>query len=168
MKEPEPPIASISKRPRTRTLSETTSASTSSNNNSRNIKKAGTQSGKNQEINKKQKTTTEDHQNQDVDIIKEQLRIAADSLQPDPSKGSLNIDFMANFIHECKGKSNLIEIARKYTQDPLDAIEELSLIENLIVNKNIKNRITRIITRIKEKTDNDIDVDEHDFSVDLK
>ncbi|KAJ8684698.1 hypothetical protein QAD02_020491 [Eretmocerus hayati] len=109
--------------------------------------------GKESDVKKRLKTSTDDPKTQDFEDIKEQLQAAANMLESDSSKGSLDIDSLANFISECESKSNLTDIALKYTTNLQEVTDELSAVEPLLTNKNIKNRITRIIKHFKEKFD---------------
>ncbi|KAJ8677194.1 hypothetical protein QAD02_012981 [Eretmocerus hayati] len=144
-----PPPTSAVKRIRFR--SEMTSSSNATNIFS--DTRRSSSRGKEPDPKMKPRTSIYDPRTQNIIGIKEQLRVAAVSLQTDSSRGSLDIDYLAKFIHKWRGKSNSHEIALNYNSNPQEVTDELSALETLVTNKNTKSRITRIIKHFKVKSD---------------
>ena len=87
--------------------------------------------------------------------VSTQLKSVNDLITNNPESFPLNLNQITEFLTNCYGQTNILEIAEKYTQDLTSLKSMLQEINGQLLDKNLKSRISRIMRRLEGTHFND-------------
>lgn len=114
--------------------------------------------GKSKPLQKKSKAADSDENIKILEILGF-LKPAAILFQKNASTYPVNINTLAEFLVECHGSRNVVEISQKYTHNKASINTMLSEVHDVTVDKNLRGRIKRIIKRLNKKIEEDTGTD---------